>query len=111
YASAVVQPNQVFLDGQRLTLAASKAALATGQWWWDSTNNRVYVYDDPSGHTMEASQRNYAIYGSNTPYVTITGIELDKANGNGGLFCTGCNNLLVTGVNAFWNWNVGINVF
>ena len=60
YSSASVQPNQVFLDGQRLTLAASKAALATGQWWWDSTNNRIYVYDNPSGHTIEASQRAYS---------------------------------------------------
>ena len=63
YAPAAAQPNQVFRDNQRLTLAASQAALATGQWWWDSANNRVYVYDDPSGHTIEASQRNYGIRG------------------------------------------------
>jgi hypothetical protein len=82
YASAVVQPNQVFRDDQRLTLAASRAALATGQWWWDSTNNRVYVYDDPSGHTMEASQRAYGIEVT-TSYVTVNGLTVTEANNEG----------------------------
>jgi parallel beta-helix repeat protein len=80
YAPVAAQPNQVFRDNQRLTLAASQAALATGQWWWDSTNSRVYAYDDPSGHTMEASQRDCAIYiPYGYSYVTVSNVETDKA--------------------------------
>jgi hypothetical protein len=79
YTSVATQPNQVFRNGQRLTLSSSKTALATGDWWWDSANLRVYVYDNPSGHTIEASQRNYAVNTNNQSYLTIQGIEADKA--------------------------------
>jgi parallel beta-helix repeat protein len=80
YSPASTQPNQVFRDGTRLTLAASKAALTTGDWWWDSVNLRIYVYDNPSGHTFEASQRNSAIVGSGVSYVTVTNIQTQEAN-------------------------------
>jgi hypothetical protein len=106
YAPVAAQPNQVFRDDQRLTLAASQAALATGQWWWDATNSRVYVYDDPSGYTIEASQRNYAIYASSQNYITISGIEADKARVHG-IYTYLSNNILVTGVAVQWNYYEG----
>ncbi len=55
YASTATQPTQVFRDGSRLSLVASKAALTTGAWWWDSTHSYVWVYDNPIGHTIEAA--------------------------------------------------------
>jgi hypothetical protein len=110
YSPASVQPNQVFLDGQRLTLAASKAALATGQWWWDSTNSYVWVYDNPSGYTIEASKRNYAIYGPcASSYITISALETDKTNDRGIYIC-GTGGLFLTGVTAQWNFQDGIRI-
>jgi hypothetical protein len=107
YASAVVQPNQVFRDDQRLTLAASKAALATGQWWWDSTTNRVYVCDDPTAHTIEASQRTDGISMVGTDYVTVSGIDVEKANG-AGINILNSNNVRVTTCSSNYSYQQGI---
>jgi hypothetical protein len=116
YSAASVEPHQVFMDGVRLTAVAAKANLATGDWWWDATDSRIYLYDDPSGHTVEASQRTCAVYGSGKSYVTVSSLELDKSNGvisngaDGGLYCNTCNNLLVTGVTALYNYDDGVRV-
>jgi hypothetical protein len=80
YTPYSTAPNQVFRDGVRLTLAASKAALATGQYWLDTTNLRIYVYDNPSGHMMEASQRNYCITTNNQLYLTFQNLLAEKSN-------------------------------
>jgi len=110
YAGSVsTQPNQVFRDGSRLALAASKAALATGQWWWDSVNSRIYLFDNPSGHTIEASQRNYGVYASGKPYVTLTGLTVQMANEHG-VYLTGASNNSIVDhlqtlnnfLNGFW---------
>ena len=110
YASALVQPNQVFRDGQRLTLAASKAALATGQWWWDSTNSRVYVYDNPSGHTIEAGQHGNIVMLNGMSYVTINGIQADKSDGwNGDFFISnGSSHITLNGIVASDSSNQGV---
>jgi len=79
YASASANPYQVFRDNVRLTLAASKGALATGDWWWDPTNLRIYVFDNPSGHTMEASVRNNGININAQSYITLNGLDVEKA--------------------------------
>jgi hypothetical protein len=110
------QPNQLFFNGTRGTLETSIGSItAPNEWYWASNVLYVYSTSNPAtaftGPGIEASQRNYAIYGSSTTYVTISGLELDKSNGYGGLWCGSCNNLLVTGVNAFWNYEVGISIY
>jgi hypothetical protein len=81
YASVSTQPHQVFRDGSRLTQVSSEGSLATGDWWWDSGSSSVYVYDNPSGHAIEASQRANAIQtGSGVQYVTLTKLHSTKAN-------------------------------
>ena len=111
YASAVVQPNQVFRDDQLLTLAASKAALATGLWWWDSTNSRVYVYDNPSGGDIEASDRNEG-FDISQNYVTVSGIHATKSNSTtmGGFVLNG-NDITVSGNLSDYNVSAGIRVW
>ena len=84
--------------------------MATGEWWWDSTDSRIYVYDDPSGHTIEASQRGAAIYGASKSYITISGLEIDESNGGDGLFCAPCNNLTVSNVALLRNYEQGMLV-
>jgi len=93
YASTSVQPTQVFRDGLRLTLAASKVSLASGMYWWDSGNERIYVFDNPSGHTVEASQRSYAVQISGRSYLTVQDLTLTQANA-ANLYASGNSNWL-----------------
>jgi hypothetical protein len=46
-------PNDVFYDGGPLQRVASQGALATGKFFEDFGAGRVYIRDDPSGHTVE----------------------------------------------------------
>jgi hypothetical protein len=50
---------------------------AVDEWWYDAPNDRVYVYFNPSGNTMEISSysRRWVLYvNSNVQYVEIDGI-------------------------------------
>jgi hypothetical protein len=78
YASASTQPNQVFRDSVRLTQVTATSALVTGSWYWDGTN--VWVYDNPTGHIIEASQRTSAII-VQTSNITVQGMHLTETNG------------------------------
>jgi hypothetical protein len=101
YASDSVAPasGQVFRDKARLLLAGTKNTLEIGGYWWDSVNSRVYVYDNPTGHMIEASYRNYAVYSTGKSYITVQGIEADMAQLNGLYFSNSPGgNILVQGV-------------
>jgi len=81
YASVSTQPHQVFRDGSRLTQVSSEGSLARGDWWWDSGTSSIYLYDNPSGHTIEVGQRAVAIQTSaGVQYVTLTNLHATKAN-------------------------------
>jgi hypothetical protein len=117
YASYSTAPNQVFEDGARLTQnTVTAASLSAGQWYLDAANSRIWVYltagDSPSGHSMEVSQRQYAVTSSNVSYVTLSGLETDKSNYRGVYYnnCNTCTGLLVTGVTALRNFDDGINI-
>jgi len=117
YASYSTAPNQVFEDGGRLTQNTdSSASLTAGQWYLDTANSRIWVYltagDSPSGHTMEASQRYQGIQiTSSAPYVTLSGLEVDKSNWDGVEFGTSCTGLSATGLTLLLNFNDGMDVF
>jgi len=83
YASVSAQPNQVFSDGSRLTQVSAANQLATGDWWWNGATSAVFVYDNPTGHTIEASQRSYGIFLNGKSYVTVNGLVGDKAQTDG----------------------------
>jgi len=110
YASMYANPLQVFRDGARLTLAASKAAMGTEGWWWDSVNSRVYVYDTPAGHTIEASVRNNAVYMTGKTYITLQGLDIEKALQHGIQVNGMCSYLLVSGVTSNYHAWSGIDL-
>lgn len=78
YASAATQPSQVWLNGARLAIAASKAALASGTWWWDASNTRVYVFTNPASQTVNASLRDGVLL--EMSYITISDLTLEYGN-------------------------------
>lgn len=49
------QAQDVFRDGVWLSPVSSRTALAPGKAYLDFPNNKIYVRDDPTGHTMEQS--------------------------------------------------------
>jgi hypothetical protein len=116
YTSYSTAPNQVFEDDGRLTQnKVSTASLTAGQWYLDTANSRIWVYltagDSPSGHAMEASQRNGDITNySGESYITISGLETDKSNSAGIACYPTCVDWTVTGVVAKWNYGDGVSM-
>ncbi|MGI9621867.1 MAG: right-handed parallel beta-helix repeat-containing protein [Acidimicrobiales bacterium] len=93
--SACQLPEQLFMDGQPLWRADSLSEVSAGSWYFDYSSDKVYMADDPAGHTIEISIAEYAFSGTATD-VTIRGLIIDKyANGpqtgavNGGVGRTG----------------------
>jgi parallel beta-helix repeat protein len=46
-------PNAVFRDGKPLRRVMSRGSLAQGTFWIDASAAEVYVYGDPTGHSLE----------------------------------------------------------
>jgi len=112
YATFVTVPTQVFRNGVRLTQASAQAGLATGTWWLDSANGRIYVYDNPAGNIIEASQRTYAVTSpcSYRSYVTFLNLQVQMAQDDGLYVCSGTvgSNFVVSGVTSLNNYYEGI---
>jgi hypothetical protein len=49
------QPQDIFRDGAWLSPVSARASLAPGKAFLDYPNNKIYVRDDPTAHTMEQS--------------------------------------------------------
>ena len=106
-------PNQVFETGVRYTKVAALALLTPGTWFWDAPDSRVYVRtsgdNSPSNYTIEASNRNYAIYGFLKSYITLNGIQTTKAGVHGiYAFGTGVTGITVQNVSSTYNYDDGI---
>ena len=109
YAFVSVQPNIMFRDGTLLTQVTAKGSLATGDWWWDSTNAYVWLYDNPSGHTIEAGTRPQAILTGAVSNVTFTGLHATKANHYGiQLSQQQTVNVTINAVTSDYNYECGI---
>jgi hypothetical protein len=50
-------PDQVFVDGRRLTQVASRSALGAGTFFVDEAGDRLWIGEDPTGRRVEASAR------------------------------------------------------
>jgi Chitobiase/beta-hexosaminidase C-terminal domain len=111
FAPYTTVPLQVFRNGSRLTQASAKASLTTGQWWLDSTNHRIYVFDNPAGQTVEADQRPYAIYSacSQNIYVTVVGLQLQEAQVHG-MYTCGFGVWTVSQIVALNNYIAGLRL-
>jgi hypothetical protein len=103
-------PLQVFRNGSRLSEASTKASLATGEWWLDTTNQRIYLFDNPAGQTIEADQRPYAIYSPcNNPTVTVTGLQFQEAQVHG-MYACGGGVWVISQIAALNNYNGGLRL-
>ena len=118
YASYSTAPNQVFEDGARLTQnTVSAASLTAGQWYLDTVNSRIWVYltagDSPSGHTMEASQRDDGVLVQTENYVTVEDLAVTMANSNygGGIEVVASNYTTIKNCDISYSYFHGIWVW
>ena len=109
FAPYTTAPLQVFRNGSRLTQASAKASLSTGQWWRDTTNHRIYVFDNPAGQTVEADQRPYAVYSAcnQNIYVTVVGLQLQEAQARG-MYTCGFGVWTASQIVALNNYDAGV---
>jgi parallel beta-helix repeat protein len=81
---ACIYPEKVFRDGVELTQVTALSSLGAGRFFFDYTNYKIYLFDDPSGHTIEATTGSGGIVGFNGgPYdgVTVKNLVFEKFGG------------------------------
>ncbi len=104
--------NQVFYDDVALRHMSSLAAVvASGQWFFDHGANRIYIRDNPSGHTIETSITSDA-FQATADTVTVDGLIIEKyansaqhgaihANGRSDWTVTNCTVRLTHGLGIY----------
>ena len=74
---ACTLPEDLFIDNLPLQRVTSQAELVSGRWYLDYAAGRVYLFDSPTGRTVELSETRYAFYGA-ANNVTIRGLVIEK---------------------------------
>ncbi|XIA64456.1 right-handed parallel beta-helix repeat-containing protein [Bradyrhizobium sp. TZ2] len=76
-APACDQPQTVFIDDKPLAKVLSKDALATNEVYVDYAGDRIYLADDPTNRTVEATTASFA-FESAAPDVVIGNLTIEK---------------------------------
>ena len=79
-----VYPEKVFVDGSELQQVASLAALGTGKFFFDYAADQIYLADDPTGRTVEATTGSGGIIGfsgGSGDNVTVKNLIFEKFGG------------------------------
>ena len=74
---AVGRPETVFLDNTPLTAVDALSKLVPGTFYFDYAADKIYIADNPAGHTVEAGKQTYAFQG-NATNVTIENLVIEK---------------------------------
>jgi parallel beta-helix repeat protein len=67
-------PEMAFRDGRPLRQVSSRGAVVPGTFFVDDPANRVFIGDDPAGHTVELSARPRALHLNDAHGTTVRGI-------------------------------------
>lgn len=76
------QPYDLYIDDQPLHQSASLDTLTGNRWFLDADNGRIYLAQNPAGHTVEMSSAFDAFSGS-AHNVTIASLTVEKYAGPG----------------------------
>ena len=107
-APACIYPEKVFLNGQDLWQVTSLAALQPGTFFFDYGGNAIYLFDDPTGKTVEATTGSGGLIGysgGTSDSVTVKNLVFEKFGG--GLATAFAHNSL----KAVNGWRVENNEF
>lgn len=70
-------PEDLFIDNTPLMRVESMSEVSSGKWYLDYSGQKVYLGDDPTGHSVEVSIKPYAIRGD-APGVRIENLTIEK---------------------------------
>ena len=99
-APACIYREKVFVNGQDLWQVTSLAELVTGTFYFDYANYAIYLFDDPTGKTVETTTGSGGIIGYSggaNDSVTIKNLVFEKFGG--GLVTGSAHNALKTANN------------
>ena len=71
------RPEDLFVDNRVLRHVASLDDLRPGAWYFDYDADRIVMFDDPTGHTVETSVTPFAVVGD-ADGVTLRGLIVEK---------------------------------
>lgn len=71
----------VFIDDRRMKRVMSRAELSTGEFYFDYDDDKIYIADDPTGHTLEAAVSPGAFKNGGND-VTIQNLVIEKFANN-----------------------------
>jgi hypothetical protein len=107
-APGCIYPEKVFFDGQDLWQVTSLAVLGPGQFFFDYANAQIFLFNDPTGHLVEATTGSGGIVGysgGSGNNVTVKNLIFEKFGG--GEFSGSAHNAL----KAVDGWRVENNEF
>lgn len=70
-------PEDLFIDDTLVRRVSSRAEVKKGRWYFDYTNHRIILGDDPTGHKVELGQSRFA-FGGPAKDVTVRGFVIEK---------------------------------
>src|SRR5581483_7233537 len=79
-----IYSEKVFMGGTDLVQVTSLTDLGTGKFYFDYANDKIYLFDDPTGRTVEATTGSGGIIGytnANQGNVTIKNLVFEKFGG------------------------------
>jgi hypothetical protein len=83
-APSCIYPEKVFFDGIDLWQVTSLAVLGPGQFYFDYANAQIYLFDNPTGHTVETTTGSGGIVGysgGSGDFVTVKNLVFEKFGG------------------------------
>lgn len=94
------RPEDLFVDDVTFRHVTSLGALGAGAWYFDYGADRIYIGEDPTGHTVETSVTRSAFFGS-ADGVVIRDLVIEKyaTPAQEGAIDSRANNLGVKGTN------------
>ena len=101
-------PETVFVDDKPLKPVDALSKVVPGTFYFDYNANRIYIADNPAGHTIEAGKLVDALHGS-ASNVTIQNLVITKYNApiqHGAIHSSGPGWVLQDSEIA-WNYGVG----
>jgi len=122
YASAAIEPADIWCNGSRMVRVAEKIDLdANNEWWWDSLKKQIILFADNNptigAKTYEVPQQQYALLINNKNYITVQHITFRFGQSNASVFFpNGSSHITFRGLvvthaknHGIWNQNLSEN--
>ena len=110
-------PEQVFVDGAPLAQVTTQSALVSGTFYVDHTAGKIWLYDNPAGHSVEVTQLASAFSVSSAAAgTTIRGIGFEHwaavyQNGTNAAAMVSANNVTLDSDTFAWSSSRFLGVY